>query len=398
MKNILNILTIALGVIIGSSSCKKDVQDLPVQSNGYKEKLKSLGFTKNVVEKKEHFIIDGDIRILKSDLDKKIVFTAPKLAQAYAGVQVSLNTITVYIDSSIPTGGVDDWRAEIANALSYWNTIPNFGLNFQLSSNSNSDIVISSDNGSLEDGANAAGGYPINNMPSNSIIINLDAQSNTTVPSTLKELIIAHEIGHNIGFRHTDYYNDYSLQAAYVLIGTRPSTSSTNNPDPASIMNSGYNQLTQTWRGFSNYDKIAIRTLYPLDNGQKPFYRYWNNAVSRHHYTSNWNELGYNSNGFNFEGIAGFIYDYNISGSIPWYRYYRSSFNNHYFSTNATAPSGYVSEGIAGYVFSTQVSGSIPLYQYYSSNKGHFYTTDFSEVGFGAQGHTYEGVKCYVIE
>ena len=325
----------------------------------------------------------------------------PKLAQAYAGIAVSLTTISVHIDSSIPTSGVDDWHSEIANALSYWNGIPNFKLNFQLTSNTNADIVISSDNGSLNDFVYAMGTFPINTLPGSSLLINLDSHSDANISPEVKEMMIAHEIGHTIGFRHTDYYYEdyYGLTHAFVIQGTWPATSTVTNPDPYSIMNSMATlQYSPTWPGFTTYDIIAVRNLYPIDTGQKPFYRYWNNSLDRHHYTANWSELGYGSSGFKYEGIAGYIYNYNISGSIPWYRYYRSSFNNHYFSTSSTTPSGYASEGIAGYVSSTQVSGSIPLYQYYSSNKGHFYTTDFSELGYGAQGYTYEGIKCYVIE
>jgi hypothetical protein len=398
MKNKIKMLIITLGVLVCITSCKKEVSDLK-DKNLYREKLKTMGFVKNVVEKDEYFIIDGDIRILKSDLDKQKKLVVPKLAQAYAGITVSTSTITVNVDSSIPTGGDDDWHTEIANALSYWNSITNFGLNFQLTSSSNADIIISADNGILGNAVNAAGVFPINSLAGNSIIINLDAESNATIPSTKKELIIAHEIGHNIGFRHTDYQNDsYGSPTAYVIEGTRPSTPSLNNPDPLSVMNNGFTQASLTWRGFSDLDIIAIRNLYPLDSYQKPFYRYFNSAVTRHHYTANWAELGTGASGFNYEGIAGFIYIYNISGTIPWYRYYRAASNNHYFSTSSSAPSGYISEGIAGYVFSSNVPGSIPLYQYYSSSKGHLYTTDYSELGSGSSGYTYEVINCYVMQ
>ncbi len=395
MKYKVRILIITLGVLI-IAACQKETSDSQNHDIGYKEKLRSLGFLKNIVENKDHFIIEGDIRIMKSDLDKKKAYTIPKLAQAYAGNSVSLTTITVHIDSSMPTSGDDDWHSEITSAISNWNAVPNFSINFQLTSNTNADITISSDNNQLGDQSNAQGGFPINSLPAASILVNLDAESNRVIPSTLKELIIVHELGHNIGFRHTDYFSEGGT--AIVLTGTWASVSGNNNPDPTSVMNSGSNQATQTWRGFSLYDGIAIRTLYPLDVNQKPFFRYRNNSIKRHHYTTNWGEIGYNSNGFGYEGIAGYIYNNNISGTTAFYRYYNSSSRDHFFTTSATPPSGYGSEGIAGYVYSTQVTGSIPLYQYFSSTNGHFYTTNFAELGNGAHGYTYYGIQCYVME
>jgi hypothetical protein len=60
----------------------------------------------------------------------------------------------------------------------------------------------------------------------------------------------AHEIGHNIGFWHTD-------QTTGTIVPGTPAT------DPNSVMNS----FVLPWNGFTNYDLVAVRYMYPATTG-----------------------------------------------------------------------------------------------------------------------------------
>lgn len=84
-----------------------------------------------------------------------------------------------------------------------------------------------------------------------------------TTDSQRKKLI-AHEFGHMIGLRHTNWRTNEAefdvasgqIVGAYLIPGT---DNSSNNPDPLSVFNSA--NCGSNWNGFSSFDRIAIRHL-----------------------------------------------------------------------------------------------------------------------------------------
>lgn len=81
--------------------------------------LQSLGFdTSDIVELESYYLIQGDILFEKSKLSS---YDKAQTRQAYhtTGLIERPNqwTITVGIDNSIPTSGVDNWREEILAAI-----------------------------------------------------------------------------------------------------------------------------------------------------------------------------------------------------------------------------------------------------------------------------------------
>ena len=148
------------------------------------------------------------------------------------------------------------------------------------------------------------------------------------------------------------------------------------------------------------------------------FYRYWQPWVHDHFYTTNINEIGtgtagaWGKYGYISEGTVSMIHTTPVAGSCPLYRYAIHGVE-HFYTENAneigtTTPEqvgnhGYISEGIAGYCFPHQKSGTVPLYRYWQpSTRDHFYTTNANEIGtctlvaVGKYGYIYEGVVCYV--
>lgn len=155
------------------------------------------------------------------------------------------------------------------------------------------------------------------------------------------------------------------------------------------------------------------------DPAYAPLYRYYGHGD--HFYTTNINEIGEcksgqtGVHGYRSEGIAAIVHARSVPGTIPLYRYYKSI--NHFYTTNPdeigvivpgwVGRHGYKSEGIAGYVYPTQKSGTVPLHRYYKggSNDDYFYTLNTYEIGAnlrpgqtGRHGYTYEGVACYVYQ
>lgn len=377
-------------------SCKKT--EITESVKNQDENLKNLqknGFSiKGIVDKGDAYIVEGDILIYKKDIPflgqpLNLKKTSDKVInQAHTGNLVQTTVITVFINNSIPSTPANDWVTAINRAVGYWNSIPNFGLQFIVSSSPSANITITS--GSLPGSTIAAGTFPVNGNPGTTVTVDLSKATD----SSLRQLVMTHELGHNIAFRHTDTFNDGGSTPFVNINGTIPSTSSNTNPDPNSVMNNGFTQISQSWRGFSKFDIIAARNIYPLDNTQAPLYRYYQSGC--HFYTSNWAEQG-SGTGWSYEGVEGYIFNIQVSGRYPLYRYYNSSSNDHLYTLDYNELGGgnygYVYEGIVGYANNAQVTGSVPLYRFY--NGRHFYTMNYNE-GTGS-GFTFERICCYVM-
>jgi hypothetical protein len=215
-------------------------------------KLISMGFRADMIEDKgDYYLVEGDISISKKELSLQ------KPTQAMTQYLVSdskIINVIVKADNSIPSSGVDNWRYEIQQAINDWNSINGSKITMSYNeSASNPDITIMSDNGSLNDNVIAASEFPSSSgNPGWRIRINLDFLSNMTVSLSTKQYNIVHELGHCIGFRHTNWVSRGEENAVTV-----PGTP---GDDPNSVMNGG--TALYSWNGFSNYDISAAIALY----------------------------------------------------------------------------------------------------------------------------------------
>jgi hypothetical protein len=81
--------------------------------------------------------------------------------------------------------------------------------------------------------------------------------------------------------------------------------------------------------------------------------------------------------------------------TVSFYRYWNAGIYNHYYTTDfselGNGANGYVFERVEGHVYSSQVSGTVPLKRYYCADNGdHFYTTNPNEPG--------SGLPCYQLQ
>jgi hypothetical protein len=245
-------------------ACRKNVatEQVTTPTDEALQKIYDLGFSnKNVTMDEEgNYVVEGDILLSQADLD-----AAPDMQFLRVGSEEQYRTynlvtglprvITVSLSSKLPSS----YRDALDEAIARYNA-EKLLITFQrVSGNANISIVKASGNYLASAGFPTSTGNPYNQVKVNSQA--LSGQPQTTVAS-----VLAHEIGHCVGFRHTDYMNRaYSCGGQAVNEGAStigavyiPGTNA--NPDPNSWMlsciGSGQN------RPFNANDKVALGYLY----------------------------------------------------------------------------------------------------------------------------------------
>jgi hypothetical protein len=245
-------------------SCKKEAKQ--EQPNAITDevltRIQQLGFSsKNVVKHDEGYLVEGDIVLTEQDLnntpESKLLRVAEEEQYRTTNLVGSLpRTITIRVASTLSATYVSATDAAIAryNAQA-------LRITFQRVSSGGNIVISRAPAGA---GYLASAGFPSGGNPYNSVLVNstqLNGQPLNTITS-----VLAHEIGHCIGFRHTDYMNrSYSCGGSAVNEGAStvgailiPGTPS--GPDPNSWMlaciGSGQN------RPFNANDIVALNYLY----------------------------------------------------------------------------------------------------------------------------------------
>jgi hypothetical protein len=224
------------------------------------QEILDIGFQRSDIQDMgDYYLAEGDIYFSKDDSGESKGVNGRK-EQASTNNLVSYQertNITVKIDGSIPSSGVDDWRNEILQAIDHWNSIADFGINLVYITSGTADITVQSDNGSLPDYVIAAAEFPSGGLAGYRVRINLDFSSNMTVSSGSKVYNMVHEFGHCVGFRHTNWASQGEPSSPYGA-NQIPGTPASDN---SSVMNGG--TALNSWAGFSTYDIIGAQNLYP---------------------------------------------------------------------------------------------------------------------------------------
>ena len=243
-------------------SCKKSSTEVSSQneiSQTALDKIFALGFSnKNVTRDEGDYIVEGDIRISEAGLDNQpesqfLRVGSEEQYRTYNLVTGVPRTITVSISSRI-----SQHTAALDEAIARYNA-QNLLIDFQRVS-SGGEIQIVRGNGNYL----ASAGFPSGGDPYGQVKLNASAVGNQ--PRSTVATILAHEIGHCIGFRHTDYMNRaYSCGGQAVnegasSVGAVHVPGTPTGPDPNSWMlsciGSGQN------RPFNSNDRAALSYLY----------------------------------------------------------------------------------------------------------------------------------------
>ncbi|WP_303310385.1 M57 family metalloprotease [Hymenobacter sp. BT730] len=227
-------------------------------------KIQALGFsTHNVQRDGDAYIIEGDIRLTDRDLagtysNGKLLRVGQAEQYRTTNLVAAPRNITISLSSKMPASYV----AVINEVVSRYNA-QNLSLTFSRVA-SGGNIVLNTASGSYL----ASAGFPSGGAPYNSVKVNTRAIGtvSTTAQINYAATIIAHEVGHCIGFRHTDYMDrSYSCNGAYAnegasTVGAIHIQGTPTTADPNSWMlaciGSGQN------RYFNTNDKTALNYLY----------------------------------------------------------------------------------------------------------------------------------------
>lgn len=252
-------------MLVLAISCQKSEKGQVVDDNAapdaIKAKISALGLTSAGAYKTDGgYIAEGDIflddAMLNSVPEQKLVVVAGEEQYRTTNLVTGLpRTITVRYNGS--TTSISN---AINAAIARYNAL---GLLISFSRvTSGGNIVISNVSGQPYI---ASSGFPSGGNPYGSVLFN--TTYSTLAANTLTS-VIAHEIGHCIGFRHTDYAcRQYSCGGSAVNEGAStvgaihiPGTPTACNGDPTSWMLACIGNGVD--RPFNANDKVALNYLY----------------------------------------------------------------------------------------------------------------------------------------
>jgi hypothetical protein len=206
MKKIWMPLAVACALMLSVTSCKKEAKETnnPIPQETL-DKIYQLGFgTSDVQRHEDGYLVEGDIILRESDLNSTperqlIRFPSTEQYHTFNLVKGLPRVITVSMSSRLPVS----YAAAIEKMCARYNAL-NLSLTFDyIGTDVSASIVFVKGGGNYlaSAGFPDAGGNPYGQVKVNSTFIGSNPNSDYLTT------ILAHEAGHCIGFRHSDWMN-----------------------------------------------------------------------------------------------------------------------------------------------------------------------------------------------
>jgi len=222
MKKIFYAAGIAMLLTGAIVSCKKapvNDGDANALTQGEKDMIVAAGFNSNWAERTTDgsYLIEGDILLTTAQLKELVGVNPNELVIANEEHYRTTNTVSLpssgqrTITVSLGSGFPSYYSTGLDQALARYNNL-NLRIRFQRVT-SGADIVITGSNlGTTSTGGcilGRASGFPsANGNPSKGFTLSTSSCATSYLSTANKaDEVMAHEIGHCIGFRHTDYMN-----------------------------------------------------------------------------------------------------------------------------------------------------------------------------------------------
>jgi hypothetical protein len=262
----INIVIALVLLSLSLTSCKKQINSAEEISQEVKDKIFALGFSTESIQKiDEGYLAEGDIVLSNSDLDHKPQTEFLNIAgnEQYRTFNLLTGlprTLTISLSTKFPF----TYGAALDEAIRRYND-ENLQIHFQRA-NSGGDIEIIKAHGNFvgSSGLPSSTGVPYRTIKINSSLIG-NGKGGSTFINYLATLM-AHEIGHCIGFRHTDYLDrSFSCAGRSVNEGAGYSGAVNISGTPVSSDSGSWMLACITInqnRPFNDNDKIALSYLY----------------------------------------------------------------------------------------------------------------------------------------
>jgi hypothetical protein len=265
---------VIMAVII---SCNKSDSALPTTaelSKDEKSLIMKAGFNENWAERTAEgsYLIEGDILLTQEQLQKmaasmpshNLIIANEEHYRTYELVNTggTVRTITVSLGSGFPA----HYSVGLDQALARYNSY-NLNIRFQRVA-SGGEIAITGKNLGIYMGGCILGqsaGFPTNGNPAPGFQLSTSRCATQYLNTADKaDEVIAHELGHTIGFRHTDYVNRASCgSTSGESAGTIGAVHITGTPTTVSgSYNSWMMACTNGSPLFNAEDGIALTTVY----------------------------------------------------------------------------------------------------------------------------------------
>lgn len=211
MKTIFKPLVVTFSAVLLLTACKKEGNEAPsVQQDEISQEtlsqIKALGFGTGSVQKVEDgYLVEGDILLTKEHLESKSTkeFLRVGDEEQYRTINTITGlprTITVRVSTALPNYAA--YVAATDAAINRYNVL-NLRVRFSRVTIGGQIVLNPAPAGA---GYYASAGFPTAaGNPYNQILVNNPVLGGCA--AVTKTSVIAHEMGHCIGFRHTDYMN-----------------------------------------------------------------------------------------------------------------------------------------------------------------------------------------------
>jgi hypothetical protein len=259
------ITIVAFLFVLGLGGCQKEeaVVKKDEITKETLDKIYRMGFgTSDVIKVEEGYLVESDIVLTPAELDAPHDQQFLRVGETEQYRTTNLVTglprvIRVAISSTLPKS----YTAALDEAIARYNN-QGLLLTFRRVTSSPHITLTKAPSGSSY---LASAGFPSYGNPYNSVKVNSNYLGSNPVRSYLAT-ILAHEIGHCIGFRHTDYMDrSYSCNGAYANEGAStvgainiPGTPTAADPNSWMLACIGTGQN----RPFNANDITALKYLY----------------------------------------------------------------------------------------------------------------------------------------
>ncbi|MGF2414897.1 M57 family metalloprotease [Ferruginibacter sp.] len=222
MKKLFSLTGLALLMAGAFVSCKKTSNETAanVLSSDEKGLVTSAGFNSNWTERTAdgNYLVEGDILLTRAQLEE-MAGVAPghelivaneehyRTTNVVSTPGTAARIITVRLGSGFPSY----YSTALDNALARYNSY-NLRIRFQRVSTGGNIVITGANLGTTSTGGcilGQASGFPsASGNPSPGFTLSTSSCATSYLNTATKaDEVIAHEIGHCIGFRHTDYMN-----------------------------------------------------------------------------------------------------------------------------------------------------------------------------------------------